>query len=337
MDQQIDLLPRIVCIGSNKESEVALYGLLEQKVNVIGLVTLPSNHNQEVSDYVDLHDLCYANNLTVVDTTDVNSSETCHAIRNLHPDYIFTLGWSQLFKEELLSIPKRYVVGSHPSPLPEGCGRAPVPWTILQGRELSAVTLFKMDLSVDSGPILLQKFFTIPTGATALHLYQLVANNLRDGFCELYQQILQGTTTETAHDSAKTSCRAKRVPADGHIDFSQSAEKIELLIRASSQPYPGAYTYYHGDKVTVWKASLTNPPDYTGTTGQIVLRKKEQLLVQTGDGCIWLEDFEIDGRKIEPQQFKVGDKFGFNLEDEIYQLKKELQDLQQRMKMYDKN
>ena len=82
----------------------------------------------------------------------MNAVETIKAIEALRPDYIYTLGWSQLFREAFIKTPSRYVVGSHPSELPAGRGRAPVPWTILQGHRQSAVTLFRIDVGVDSGP-----------------------------------------------------------------------------------------------------------------------------------------------------------------------------------------
>ena len=117
--------PRIVCVGSNLESRVVLEGLIATGAQVVGLVTLPGG-SSAVSDHVDLHPLCEEHGIETIDTTDINSWPTIKAIGRLEPDYLYTLGWSQLFGDELLSVPARYVVGSHPSPLPEGRGRAPV-------------------------------------------------------------------------------------------------------------------------------------------------------------------------------------------------------------------
>ena len=114
-----------MCIGSNLESRVVLEGLIAGGAQIAGLVTLPGC-SSAVSDHVDLHPLCEEHGIETIDTTDINSWPTIKAIGRLEPDYLYTLGWSQLFGDELLSVPARYVVGSHPSPLPEGRGRAPV-------------------------------------------------------------------------------------------------------------------------------------------------------------------------------------------------------------------
>ena len=97
--------PRIICVGANIESDVALRGLIKKKVNVVSLVTLPPEESDGVSDYVDLHPFCSTNNINTIDTRDINSTETCLHIKNENPDYIFVLGWSQIFKENLLNIP----------------------------------------------------------------------------------------------------------------------------------------------------------------------------------------------------------------------------------------
>lgn len=324
--------PRVVCVGANLESEIALRGLLEIGANVVGLVTVPVYQRVSViSDYVDLHPLCAANGIVTVDTEDINAPETLIEIATLQPDYIFTLGWSQLFQAALLAIPTQYVLGSHPAPLPAGRGRAPVPWTILQGHTRSAVTIFRMDTGVDAGAILCQKWFDIPLRAYAMDVYRLVANGLREGYSELYRAFASGEiVTGIAQDLTQASHRAKRVPADGHLDFTRCAVELDALVRAVSQPYPGAYSYFDGRKVEIWRADLADVPPYTaytGVPGQILAKRKGKLLVQAGDVPIWLSDFTSDGQALTAKAFPLGATFGFRVEDELFRLRQEIERL----------
>jgi methionyl-tRNA formyltransferase len=313
-----------VCVGSNLESRVVLEGLIATGAKIVGLVTLPEG-SPAVSDYVDLHPLCEEHGIETIDTANINGRSTIEAIAGLEPDYLYTLGWSQLFGDELLSLPNRYVVGSHPSPLPEGRGRAPVAWTILQGCRRSAVTLFRMDIGVDSGPILCQKWFSVPQQGYAGDLYELVAANLRDAFCELHEAQQSGTVIpELVQPVDGSSYRAKRTPADGHIDFCQSAESIERLVRAVSFPYPGAYSYYEGSKVIFWRASLLEIPNHVGTPGQILLKRNGRLLVQAGDSPLWLFDSTGGGGAEPTAVLRVGCKLGYAVEDELHRLQNEL-------------
>ena len=125
--------PRVVCIGANLESEVILNGLISISANVVGLVTVRPEQSSAISDYVDLHGVCRAAGIPAIDTDDINDPATLDRIRELQPDFLFTLGWSQMFGTALLALPEQFVVGSHPAPLPQMRGRAPIPWTILEG------------------------------------------------------------------------------------------------------------------------------------------------------------------------------------------------------------
>jgi len=319
--------PRVVCVGANLESEIVLKGLIAIQTNIAGLVTVPPHKSSAISDYVDLHELCRAAGIGVIDTENINAPATLDQIRRLEPDFLFTLGWSQLFKDELLSLPAHYVIGSHPSPLPKGRGRAPIPWTILLGEQRTAVTFFRMEIGVDSGPILQQRWFDIPPRCQAMDLYRLAAENLRDGFIELYRELEAGTAKETPQDHSQASYRAKRTPADGHIDFCEPAKNIDALIRAVSHPYPGAYAYFGDWKVHIWKSSLENVPPYQGTKGQILARRDACLLIQAGDRPLWIGDLTIEGNSPDLREFSIGSKFGYDVEDEIHRLVRELKSL----------
>jgi methionyl-tRNA formyltransferase len=323
--------PSIVCIGSNLESKSALHALIAKSANIVAVVTRFTGNSGGVSDYVDLHPLCDQHGIETIDSLDVNSSATLDRMETLQPDYIFTLGTSQLFGGSLLAIPKHFVVGSHPSLLPAGRGRAPVPWTILQGLTSSAVSFFRMAVKADEGDILLQRKFDIPNNSYAIDVYTLVADNLAAGFCEIYAQIAQSTVEFIPQDSEAYSYRCKRTPADGLIDFRASAAIIETLIRAVSYPYPGAYFYYQSKKVEVWRAALEGIPNYEGTPGQILLKRGNNLLVQTGDGGIWLSEFSNSGELLPITEFRIGDRLNFRVQDEIYTIKRELAELRKRL------
>ena len=58
-----------------------------------------------------------------------NINEYAKAMAGMHPDYIWSLGWQQLFKSEILDICP--VLGIHESLLPEGAGSVPIANAIL--------------------------------------------------------------------------------------------------------------------------------------------------------------------------------------------------------------
>ncbi len=315
---------KIGCIGSNLESHESLSFLIGQGCKINTLITLPSGENKHVSDYFDLHDFCEEHGINVVDTQNVNSPETIETVKKLELDYLFTLGWSQIFKEDFINCFSQFVVGTHPSKLPYGRGRAPLPWTIIEDQSSSAVSFFKIDTGVDTGKLIFQREFDIPERTYVKDLYAQVGKELGNGFYEIYKLISSGAKINfRAQDKEGITVRGKRSPADGFIDFNRTADEIDRLIRAVGEPYPGAYCYYKNRKIIFWEVDMDEDRNYFGSRGQILKKNKNGILVRFSDSNLWLNapTYE-DGRPIEMKFFRVGDKLGYNVQDEIFKLKK---------------
>lgn len=313
---------KICCIGANLESFECLRYLIEQGCHIHTLITLPSGHGKHVSDYYDLHDFCKINTINVVDTTNVNTDHTVQELKKLKLDYLFTLGWSQIFREDFIGCFSGFVVGTHPSKLPHGRGRAPLPWTILEDLKTSAVSFFKIDTGIDTGKLIFQREFDIPTGTYVKELYSEVAKQLGLGFHKIYTSIVNAETINfSIQDESGVTVRGKRTPSDGILEFNQKIEDIEKLIRAVSEPYPGAYCYHKNEKITFWEVALDSENNYFGTLGQILKKNKKGILVQFVDGILWLNrPCDVNGTPIDLKFFRVGDKLGYNVQDEIFNL-----------------
>ena len=314
---------KIYCIGSNLESYRALKYLTSNNCKIDTLITLPSSKNKGVSDYYDLHDFCEEHNINVIDTTNVNSQETIDIIKSGNPDYLFTLGWSQIFKQDFINCFSNYVVGTHPSKLPYGRGRAPIPWTILDGVESSAISFFKIDTGIDTGSLIFQREFKVPENAYANELYGIVAEELGKGFKELYNQLEGNIEIEFKKQTEEgLTVRGKRTPVDGLIDFSKSIDFSQKLVRAVSKPYPGAYCYYKDKKITFWEVDFDTDSVHFGTLAQIHKKSKKGILVQFEDGNLWLNKPTLDtGEDVDLKFFRIGDRLGYNVQDEIFFLR----------------
>jgi methionyl-tRNA formyltransferase len=92
---------------------------------------------------------------------------------------------------------------------------------------------------------------------------------------------------------------AKRTPADGHIDWNWPVEVIDRLVRATTRPYPGAFTFAGRERMIVWQADPYDGSSYSALPGQILYFEKDMPVVRCGDGMnLILLQFEIgtDGR-----------------------------------------
>jgi methionyl-tRNA formyltransferase len=322
--------PRIICLGMNEESEQGIAALVAVGADICAIAGLPAENAGNVSDFVDHAVIASQLGVAFLPVTDINAPETLASFRAIGSEMLFVLGWSQLLNAETIETFPRGVIGSHPSDLPDGRGRAPIPWTILEDRRRSGVTLFRMTNGVDDGAILKQTGFDIPERPTARILYDLVAEKLARSFAELYGNFVAGQVTELDQDVARASWRAKRVPADGWIDFQAEAEAVDRLVRAVSEPYPGAYSYLEGERAVFHSSHPASGNDLRrkGMPGQILARRQGMILVQAGDTPIWLSEPSLPADR--PVRLRIGDRFGFRIEDELHALRKRLELLEQR-------
>jgi methionyl-tRNA formyltransferase len=97
------------------------------------------------------------------------------------------------------------------------------------------------------------------------------------------------------HSGASYTCR--RLPADNQIDWFAPTRNTFDLIRAVTVPYPGAYTWLNGKKLTIWKAALLAADrNYVGRVpGRVVeVRPGTGAVVLTKDGIILITEVQME-------------------------------------------
>ena len=214
-------------------------------------------------------------------------------IKNIQPDVIFVMGWSQLLKNQLLQSAKFGVIGSHPTELPKYRGRAPIPWSILKGLKESALTFFYITPGVDDGDILSQKKFKITSNDDATSLYQKMTQIGKEMILETLSLLKSGSAKRIPQNSLHfIENWPKRTPKDGKINWFNSAKDIHTLIRATTYPYPGAYTYFNGSKIIIWKSSIL--PCKSEGIGKIMKIDNNKIYVGTGNNTLVIHKFSIN-------------------------------------------
>jgi len=287
---------RLVLVGAVEGSRQALEALLEAGCNVVYVFTLAPEYARRHSDFADLRPLCEGFGVPMSGINNINEPEVLEQLRTLDPDYLLVLGWSQIVKPELLRLPRRGAIGFHPALLPEGRGRAALPWTILLGLKRSGCTLFFMDEGMDSGDIICQQAFDIAPDETAQTLYRKVTSTLRVMIAEIAPGLSRGELPRRRQDHAHATYTAKRTGRDGLIDWQQPAHKVWTLIRAVGAPYPGAFTFYRQRRLIVWEADLVPRANYVGVVGQVLRSEPGGVLMQCGEGYLRLVTVQEEGQ-----------------------------------------
>jgi methionyl-tRNA formyltransferase len=266
----------------------------------VGIITLPPSRAARHSDYVDVRADGEALGAEILEAAgdDVTVREK---MRQWSPEYLFVIGWSRIVPEAVFDLALRGAVGYHPAALPVNRGRAVIPWTILQRRTSTAGTLFWLDGGIDTGDLLAQEHFAVDPFETATTLYVKHMRALHKMLAEVLPLLAHGDRPRTPQQHELATYCGQRRDEDGYIDWRADAEDIGTLIRASTRPYPGAFTFSDGAKLRVWSADPLPRDRYTGIPGQVIDVSAEGAVVTCSIGtALLVTEVQLDGAPVSP-------------------------------------
>jgi methionyl-tRNA formyltransferase len=268
-------------------------------LSISPLITLSDLKSGDTVGYHAFGEL--AANVTIdhVSTSSIREEGIEALIESARPDYLMVIGWSELLPSPLLDIPKRVrqatqrhgsghgCIGMHPTLLPRGRGRAPIPWTILKGLTESGVTAFLLEEEADAGGIVLQDPFKVDPYETATTLFQKAADSHYTLGYRLAPLLLAAELSSQPQDESAATVWPKRRPSDGIIDFTRTSDDISRLVRALAPPYPSAYFVYGDKSIAVRDVTIVRDPNEHDLPGTIVaVPQSDTPYIRAADGVL---------------------------------------------------
>lgn len=245
------------------------------------LITLKDQQARSKSGRIYLDDLAQAKEIPLLKIDNINETCVIEALQKREIDWLFIIGWSQIAKPELLNAPIQGCIGMHPTLLPEGRGRAAVPWAILKGLPKTGVTMFKLDEGVDTGDIIGQEVIELEKNITATELYWRVDQAHITLISRYWQEIVEGIVRFQPQDHAAATEWPGRKPEDGEITSAMTMLEADRMVRAVTRPYPGAFYREEGRTLRIWSAQVS--PE----AGRIHLQ----------DGWLIPLDYDVEGEE----------------------------------------
>lgn len=212
-------------------------------------------------------------------------------------DLLLMVSWRYLVPS---SIYRRARLGAyvfHDSLLPKYRGFAPTVWAMINGESETGVTLFEVTDEVDAGDIVDQRAVAIGFTDRIADVVGRVTGTYLQVIEDNWRCLLSGNAQLRPQNHAEATYTCKWTPADAHVDWRKSSKAIYNLVRATSHPYPGAYTSVDGRKLTVWSAELPRETRryVSSAPGRIArIEPGRGATVLTGDGSILLKDVQLE-------------------------------------------
>ena len=245
--------PRIVFFGYSEVGYECLSLLIARGDNVVALFTHEDSPGEKIWFKTPALAAREAG-IPVFTPEKVGTPEWRERIQALQPDLILSVYYRHMIGTRILDMARLGAFNMHGSLLPRYRGRAPINWAVLHGEPRIGMTLHRMVKAADAGGVVDQEGVDIDPRDTAEQAFRKVLPCARRVLDRQIDALLSGTARETPQDDAKATYFGGRTPEDGRIDWSRTSVEIFNLIRAVTDPYPGAFTEAGGARLMVWWA-----------------------------------------------------------------------------------
>ncbi len=246
---------RIVFLGTSDFALPALERLIAGEYEIAAVYTQPDRpagrgRRERASP---VKEAAQRHELPIYQPARLGAPDVVAKLAALQPDVMVAAAYGQILRQPVLDLAPLGVLNIHPSLLPRYRGAAPVVAAMLNGDEETGVTVMRMVLALDEGPILSQRKVTIQAEDTAGSLTNRLAAEGADLLMETLPVYASGHLTPIAQDDSQASYVPMVKKEDGLIDWRLPASLIWRRVRAYN-PWPSAYTHLDGSTLLIHEA-----------------------------------------------------------------------------------
>ena len=304
---------KIVFFGSGPVAAESLR-LLSQNFDIEAVVTKPTTKDEMLQAY-DTQDI-----YTVSDKTELDD---LFATKKFNSKVGVLIDFDIIVSTNIIDYFLRGIVNSHFSLLPELRGADPISFAILEGKDVTGVSLMLLVEAMDEGPIIAmdeQQLDGTETGPSLTAQLIQLSNDLLRETLEPYvlEQINDRTGDIPVPRSQEEICSTfgkaykptytrKLTKADGRIDWQTPAAQLDRDIRAFIE-WPKSRVMLGNIDVIITKAHAV-PSDF-GEPGDLdILEEQGLIMVQTSSGYLCIERLKPIGKnEMDVTSFLAGYK-----------------------------
>jgi len=288
----------VIFMGTPEFAVPSLQALMDNpRIEVVGVVTQPDKPAGRSGQLQPspVKQLALSRQVPVWTPEKVkHNSELIAQIKTAQPDTIVVVAYGKILPQEILDIPLHGIVNVHGSLLPKYRGASPIAASILNGDKSTGITLMKMALAMDAGPIIAKSepvtIASSDTTATLAQKLSLVGAQLLNTHLLPY---LDGQIIPTAQDDSQATLVPIIKKEDGLIDWHQPAEIIERQTRAYT-PWPSAYTFWQGQRLKIISGNLL--AETAGQPGQLWVTEDKYPAITTSQGSLKISQIQPEGK-----------------------------------------
>ena len=290
---------RILFMGTPDFAVASLKRLVEEGHELCGVFTQPDkpkNRGHKLTPSP-VKEYALSQGLEVYQPLKMRDGEAFSIVERLAPELIVVAAYGKILPEDILNFPKYGSINVHSSLLPKYRGAAPINWAILDGEEVTGVSIMYMAKELDAGDVILQKTTPIGPKEDALALTTRLAELGAEALSETVAALQNGTAIRTPQDGSKMTYASMLTKEMSPVDWTRSAHAVSCQIRGLI-PWPCATTdVISGGPIKLYAAEETGA-DTSAQPGTIVAAGKAGIDIACGDGKVLrLTELQAQGGK----------------------------------------
>jgi methionyl-tRNA formyltransferase len=236
-------------------------------------------------------------------------------LKNLKPDLGVVAAYGKILPEQVLAIPSHGMINVHASLLPRYRGAAPIQRAVMAGETTTGITIIRLVLEMDAGPMLRKASHPILPNDTSETLERTLSELGATTLMETIEDLAKGLDSTEPQNEHLVTFAPRLSKDEGLIDWTRQALSIHNQVRGL-QPWPHAFTYLKETRYVIHRTSVVDLPispadRNTRKVGEILEASANQLTVAAGSGtALRILEIQSEGKRSLPTRaFLVGHPF----------------------------
>ncbi len=297
-------MPRIIFMGTPQFSVKSLEACLTlgEVVAVVTQPDKPRGRGQDVS-FSPVKALAVSLGLPVLQPLKLRGTDFAGQLRALKADVSVVTAYGKILPADVLEAPASGSVNVHASLLPRFRGAAPIQWAIASGDATTGVCLMKMDVGMDTGPVIDRAELPIGPLDTSATLHDRLSVLGGEVLKRSLPRYLAKDLLPVPQPSDGVVMAPMIKKEDGALDFTRPAIEVERRLRAFT-PWPGAFTTLDG---ALFKVHAATVGAGAGAPGTVLKVGPGGIEVACGVGSLTLTSVQLEGKRVmTAQEFLSG-------------------------------
>lgn len=225
----------------------------------------------------------------------LKSDDFLGAFDALGVDLGVVAAYGRILPQILLDRPQRGMINVHASLLPRWRGAAPIHRAILAGDTQTGVTIMRVVLALDAGPMMAKTTVAIEPDETSAALEARLGAAGARLLVDVVDRMEQGGSTEEPQDERFVTYAERIVRADGDVTWARPARAIHNQVRGL-HPWPHAAVLLREKRILLIESRVEHEHAVDATPGTVVESGAAGLVVAASPGAVRVVRVQPEGR-----------------------------------------